>query len=158
MAWTYPEHVEAFRKYPEIAVIDTTGKDAITCIPWSTLLCTTFSPGRTNNKALPLFVLSGVDGNYKTFIALNALLYDETAESFLWVFECAAEFFGADVCAAVHVLISDDDVAITSAFERQVCTWFVCIFLVAECQFCTYHRLCSRVLSTFCVPGTSCST
>jgi len=102
VVWSYPEQIATFRKYPEVVIMDTTA--------------------RTNNKALPLLILSGVDGNSRSFLVVNTLLYDETSASFLWAFECAQEFFGPDVCAAVHIIISDDDVGITSAMVQQVCT------------------------------------
>lgn len=76
---------------------------------------------KTNNKMMPLLQLLGIDGNYKSFTAAHALLYDETGATFEWVLQCCAEAFSPSVCSAVHLVMGDDDSGQNSAFGSEVC-------------------------------------
>jgi hypothetical protein len=62
----------------------------------------------------------GVDGNKRTYIAIGALLLDETASTFHWVFQVAQELLGAQACAAVRVIVRDEDWGETKALFQRV--------------------------------------
>lgn len=75
---------------------------------------------KTNNKNVPLLLLTAIDGNGRTFIALGALLASETVTDFRWIIDKAQVLLGTDACAAVHVIVSDMDAALTKALSEQV--------------------------------------
>jgi hypothetical protein len=74
----------------------------------------------TNEKQLPLWLLVGVDGDLKTFVAAAALLPDETTISFTWALEAFARAMGPEACRAVHVFITDDDSAEINAITNAI--------------------------------------
>jgi len=85
---------------------------------------------------MPLVQILGIDGSYKSFTAANALIYDETAETYDWMFRCFAEIVGASTCAAVHLIVGDEDPGQNSALAREVCAC-VCVVTVYALAFVT---------------------
>lgn len=129
--WCHDHQVIAFRRNPTVINLDNTGvcrgsqqscSYVIRC-EWktharTTLLFSSPSPAKTNNKAMPLLQIVGVDGNLSTFPIGFAVMYDETIESFQWVFSHFVEVYGKDACEAVHMVMGDEDHGQNGAFER----------------------------------------
>lgn len=79
---------------------------------------------KTNNFGVSLFLMVGVDGNNRSYISLGALLLDETAETFSWVFQVARQLLGPEACAAVRVIVRDEDWGETRALLQRVSVFF----------------------------------
>lgn len=74
---------------------------------------------KTNRHGLPLFLMVGLDGNNKSYIAVGALILNETTETFVRVLREARRLLGAKACAAVRTIVRDEDWGETSALVPE---------------------------------------
>lgn len=103
----------------------------------------------------------GVDGNMSTFTIGYAVMYDETAESFQWVFSHFIDAYGKGACESVHMVMGDEDHGQNAGFERvqqvlhsSVSFLFSCLCVclcLCVCVFFVYMCMC-----TWLGPGVCC--
>lgn len=82
---------------------------------------------RKLNDGRPFGLLCGVNNHKKTIIFGAALLYDETAESFVWLFKT---FLAAMSCKKPQTILTDEDAAMAKAIKivlpeshHRICIW-----------------------------------
>ena len=159
VVWADEGQIKTFLLYPEVLSMDSTGMTksaAHGCVSDSGALaqgvnthtwcddvmrhvdphtCVFVRTAQTNKHAMPLFLAVGIDGNGKSFVVFGALILNETAATYQWVFETARVLLGERACAAVRYIVTDDDHGERSALKAKVCDvllcahWFLSLFL-----------------------------
>jgi hypothetical protein len=103
------EAMEAFRRFPEVLLIDSTYG--------------------TNECDYPIVNFVGVDNHMSNFLAASALIFSESQVNFEWLFTAFASITQVDT-RAIKVVLSDADQALRNASEsdfkfseRLLCRW-----------------------------------
>lgn len=85
---------------------------------------------KTNTYRFPLVIISGVDNNFKTCVFGAALMYNETVESYVWLFQKFLEAMGGK---SPITIISDQDLAMRNAISK--------VFPLVKHRLCSWHLL-----------------
>lgn len=80
-----------------------------------------------------------------TFTIGYAVMYDETAESFQWVFSHFIDAYGKGACEAVHMVMGDEDHGQNAGFERVQQVLHSSVSFLFSC-LCVCLRLCVCVV------------
>jgi hypothetical protein len=93
-AWTTKKEEELARKFPEVFVMDVTEK--------------------TNIEKRGMFIVTGIDGNNKIFIALHCFMPNGYLESYNWIYDYALFplLVGDDVLRNNQIVITDGEFAL----------------------------------------------
>ena len=126
VVWSEKKLLETCARFPELATADTTFK--------------------TNKKGRPLFKIQGLDGDGKMFTRANALLWNESEEAFLFVFKIALpRLWGADVCRAMSLIITDGDAQMIYALKSALKTTYFINCTIKRCYWHLVHQTYSKL-------------
>ncbi|KAL8482983.1 hypothetical protein ACS0TY_025880 [Phlomoides rotata] len=85
---------------------------------------------KSNMYRFPLVILSGVDNNLKTCVFGAALMYNETIESYVWLFQKFLDAMGGKAPATI---MYDQDLVMGIAIAK--------VFPLAKHRLCSWHLL-----------------